>query len=360
MLSFDPHMPLEAACTYFYLTGKTHWQSTDAQALAKMLQSSNPPEFKSVLGIVGGYDEDKPHDEIPYLGSLYIDLDGCIDEAIKDFQLILSRLQERGLDLNMVRLFSSGSKGFHLEIPMVCFIHQSPKAGIKGLPAIYKEMVWQAFVTDSTDFRVYSQGRGRMWRVPNRQRENGKFKVPLTVDQALNITAESYAALVSAPRPFPALAAPSFCPGLALLYSQALDKVMKARNIKRKRSPNKTSELLQARCKAVGAALPPSILALGAGLMKPREDAGFNQIAIQLCTTAHALNMGEDELVARCAGLIADHEGDGSRYGTPRKREAALREMYDYTFDNPCYEFSVGGVRSIFPASAGLNDLRGL
>jgi hypothetical protein len=172
---------------------------------------------------------------------------------------------------------------------MACFMQQAPEAGIKGLPAIYKEVAWQAFATDSTDFRVYSQGRGRMWRVPNRQRENGKFKVPLTVDEAFTMTPKSYAALVSAPRPFRALAAPKLCPSLALLYTQACDKVVKARGIKRKRNPSKTSELLQARCKAVGAALPPSILALGAGLMKPREGAGFNQIAIQLCTTAHAL-----------------------------------------------------------------------
>jgi hypothetical protein len=87
MPSFDPNMPLEAACAYFFTTGKTTWQQTGAETLAQMLQSSNPPEFKSVLGIMGVYDEDKPRDEINYLGSLYLDLDGDIDEAIKDFQL---------------------------------------------------------------------------------------------------------------------------------------------------------------------------------------------------------------------------------------------------------------------------------
>lgn len=355
MMSLDPFIPLSGS--YFHQTGKTPWLAVGAEALTRMLQSSSPPEFRTVLGIVGDYDETSP---THYTGPLFFDFDADeIAEAVENFRGFLVKLRELGVDLNASRLFASGGKGFHIEIPQAVFMPNTPAGGVINLPYVYREIAHALYV-ETLDLRVYSARKGRMWRTPNRLRENGSYKVPLTVAEALSITADTYSAIVAAPRPFPSLATPMFCPGLALNYCKARDKVTKASNLKRKRSSGKTAELLQARCKAVGAALPPSLLALGAGLMKPRDGAGFNQIAIQICTVAHALDMSENEIVSRCAGLIAGHEGDGSRYGTPSRREAALREMYCYTLDNPCYEFSVGGVRSIFPASAALNDLKGL
>jgi hypothetical protein len=354
-MRFDPCMPLSG--NYFHQTGKTTWRAVNAETLTQMLQSSNPPEFRTVLGIVGDYNETTPPH---YTGPLYFDFDAAeIADAVEYFQVVLLKLQDLGVDLEACRLFASGGKGFHIEIPQAVFMAKVPPHGIQALPLIYKELAYRLAVP-TIDLRVYSQGKGRQWRQPNIKRANGNYKVPLTVDEALNITADTYFAIVAAPRPFPPLAPPEFCPGLAMKYSTARDNILKASNGKHKCNPSKTAALLQARCKAVGAALPPSLLALGAGRMKPREGAGFNQIAVQICTTAHALNMSENDLIGWCSGLIARHDGDGSRYGTPHKREAALREMHRYTLDNPCYEFSVGGVRSIFPASASLNDLRGL
>lgn len=355
MNSLDPFIILEGI--YFKQTGPTHWLEIEAGALAQMLQSSEPPEFRTVLGIVGAYDDTTP---THYRGPLHFDFDSSdITEACDQFRGFLGKLQGLGVDLEACRLFASGSKGFHIEIPQALFMARVPAEGVVNLPAIYKEIAHALFV-DTLDLRIYSCRKGRMWRVPNRRRENGNFKVPLTVPEALVVTAETYAALVSAPRPFPPLAAPKLCSALALAYCTAKDKVTASAAQRAKRNPSKTAELLQARCKAVGATLPPSLLALGAGLIKPREGAGFNQIAIQLSTAAHALGVAEDAFLALCAGLIRDHEGDGARYGTAAKRKAALRETYRYTEGNPCYAFSVGGVRSIFPESASLNDLRGL
>ena len=355
VMSFDPFMPLSG--NYFYHTGKTHWLAAGAEALTKFLQSSNPPEFRTVLGVVGDYDENTPSH---YTGPLYFDFDSDeIAEAVENFKAFLAKLRELEVDLYTCRLFASGGKGFHIEIPQAVFMAKSPAGGVINIPYIFREIAHALYV-NTLDLRVYSAKKGRMWRTPNRLRDNGCYKVPLTVNEALSITAETYFAFVAAPRPFPPLEPPKFSAALALAYCTARDKVTNAGKLKRNRNPSKTAALLQARCKAVNAALPTSLLALGAGLMKPREGAGFNQIAIQLCTAAHAMNMSEDDLVARCAGLIAHHEGDGKRYGTPSKREAAFRAMFRYTFDNPCYEFSVGGVRSIFPVSAGLHDLRGL
>lgn len=352
-MSHDHFMPL--AGMYFYQTGKTTWIPANAADLTQKLQGPCPPEFRTVLGIVGNYDETNP---THYSGPFYIDFDAAdIDEAAENFKVFLENLRGLGVDLNACRFFASGGKGFHVEVPQAVFMSAIPDGGVIDLPYVFREVAHTLYVT-TLDLRVYTARKGRMWRTPNRVRENGCYKVPLTVEEALNITAASYARLVAHPRNFPPLASAKYCPALAHIYSKAQDKVMKAQVTKRNSS--RTMKLLEERCRAVGAALPPSLLALGSGRIKPRAGIGFNQIAIQLCTAAHALGTNEDELVALCAGLIANHEGDSNRYGTPSRRNAALRAMFRYTSENPCYEFSVGGVRSVMPSSASLNDLRGL
>ncbi len=60
------------------------------------------------------------------------------------------------------------------------------------MPLIFREVAYKLFV-DTLDMRVYSARRGRMWRAPGVQRENGKFKVPLTKDEAFNMRVKDYA-----------------------------------------------------------------------------------------------------------------------------------------------------------------------
>ncbi|MBS0354539.1 MAG: hypothetical protein JSR83_11640, partial [Proteobacteria bacterium] len=174
-------------------------------------------------------------------------------------------------------------------------------------------------------------------------------KVPLSLDQALTMTPDTYADLCSAPRAFPPLAAPTFCAALGLLYAKAKDKVALA---KPKRS---SGGALRQR---FGAQLPPSIAALCAGRIPAR--GGWNVIALQLATLADESGIGEDALIEKCQGLIQAHDSDGSRYNTPAKREAELRRMYQYIAGNVCYAASVGGLRSILPAGMRVNDFRGL
>jgi len=62
-----------------------------------------------------------------------------------------------------VRIFATGKKGFHVEVPAEIFQTKIAKGGLTGLPAIYKEMAFSMFV-DIMDWRVYSARKGRMWR----------------------------------------------------------------------------------------------------------------------------------------------------------------------------------------------------
>lgn len=352
--AFDADMALIG--TYFYQTGETPWIETTAPDLSSRLASDNPPEFRTVLSIVGPYRDETPDSPLPRLGPLHFDFDsGDIGEAIDAFHSFLGKLEELGLDLNACRLFASGGKGFHIEIPMGCFAVEVPVEGVPRLPLVYREIAYDLIV-DCLDVRIYSMKRGRMWRVPNRQRSNGAFKVPLTVGEALNITVESYADLVSAPRPFPPLAAPTFCASLAALYSKAGAKAG-AKAVRKGRKAGAVSSALMAR---FNGSLPPSLAALGQGRFPAREGVGWNRIALQLALAAQAIGMNEDQTVSAFAGLIRDHESDGNRYNSPRKREDELRRMFDYVADSPSYEFSVAGLRSLFPVGMRVNDFRAL
>lgn len=336
---------------HFYQTkGETTWIHASRDKLAQLLDS-HPPEFITVLGVSKPYDGDR-EEETRYLGPMYFDLDGSLDEVIPQFhKLLLKLVDESHLNLSQVRMYATGGRGFHLELPQSIFMPAVPEDGVRHLPRIYREMALELIV-DTMDMAVYSGKRGRQWRVPNRQRPNGRFKVPITLEEALSITPETYSQLCSSPRPWPPLQPPELNSGLALLFSICQRKVLQT--ISRQSKANKIdAEMLR----RFGGKFPPCMRPLMEG--KIQSPQGFNRVALQLAATAHALGVGEDELVNQCAGLIRSHQSDGNRYDTPAKREAELRGQFKYTRNSP-YPASVGGIRSILPGGFPTRDLMGI
>lgn len=349
--SLDPHLLLETA-TYYEVTGKTTWRPVASDALAEMLSSCQPPEYRTVLGIIG--DMASSSDSWRYRGPLYFDFDGPLDASIDGFQSLLAKLIECGIDLDAVRLFATGGRGFHAEVPMSCFMPVVPAEGVPLLPYIYRAMV-ESLQTACMDMAIYSAKSGRMWRVPNRRRSNGFFKVPLTSAEAFAVTSESYIELCAAPRAFPPLEAPMFAPELGALFEAGAAKVAAQAELAAHRQANAdcaNAELLR----RFGGQLPPTLAALGRGLFPAR--GGWNKVAMQFAITAHAVGMDEAALLSACSGLIEKHESDG-RYSSPVRRRAELSAQYDYCGQRG-YEFSVGGVYSILPQGLFANDLKGL
>jgi hypothetical protein len=101
------------------------------------------------------------------------------DTDTDKFQHFLGVLLEQGVDLQAVRMFATGGRGYHIEVPQEIFLPKPAKPGIPRLPLIYREMAYELYV-DPLDLRVYSTRKGRMWRTVGVKRENGKFKVPIT------------------------------------------------------------------------------------------------------------------------------------------------------------------------------------
>jgi hypothetical protein len=138
-----------------------------------------------------------------------------------------------------------------------------------------------------------------------------------------------------------------------VLYAQAEQKVTAV--AKRKKDSTKDKALL-ARFKGE---YPPTLARVMAG-EGTATDAGFNQIAMQIAITSHALGKSEAQMLEACAGLIEKHVSDGSRYNTPAKRRMALSSMHAYTSNNICYSYSRDAVRKLAPEGADTSDLDGL
>lgn len=295
--------------------------------------SSIKPTFVTVLSLDTLLD-DAPQrevlDRVKYQGPMYFDLDAAdISESIEGGKALLAKLLEEGLSESDIEIFLSGKKGLHFLIPEECFMEKV--APVVKLPAIYKEMAFKLAV-DTVDFKVYTARKGRMLRTCYNIRENGNYRVPISAVELKTLTPESYGELCKAPRYVAKTLAPSFKAKFALIYEAALQKIS---SIKRRKPKPVDSAQLKQHLPVVQQILK------GEGL----GDAGFNKLAIQLCIYAREANWSCDQLVENAQGLCTNHQSDG-RYNSPKRREAELRRMYDYIYDNPAYDYDLSALRS--------------
>jgi hypothetical protein len=210
-------------------SSKEEWH----EALAEMREeivAKKKPRYTTVLDLdtlIQKSHTREDIDKVKYRGPFYIDFDGSnsdLDTVIGKVRQFINQLEENEVDLDSLSWYASGSRGFHVEVPVALFTPKPSKTGVAQLPQIYREMLHQVYI-DTMDLRVYSSRSGRQWRTPNVERENGKYKVPVTAQEIKDMTAEDYEELVSAPRAWPDIAAPKLNNFLAVIYSKAEQKV---------------------------------------------------------------------------------------------------------------------------------------
>ena len=312
------------------------------------------PAFTTVLDMSAA-PADNDWSKVRYRGPFYADFDadGDIELACEKFQEFLGKLHaELDFDVEQARLYATGGKGFHLEIPADCFFVKLPQQGTAWLPYIYRSMAEQLMV-DTLDLNVYTGKRGRQWRTPNVKRENGCYKVPLTVEEALAMTPELYAELVAEPREVPQPVPASCNSRFAMLFDRSKERMQQHMRGKKKRA--EVANALLAPWKKASRT-PPSIDRIMQG-EELRDDAGFQAIAMQLAIYATSVEMSEDEFVDRCQGLVKNHVSDGTRYGTPDRRRAELRRMHQYMAENSLYEFETAPVVRLLKPGSDVSDL---
>ncbi len=345
---------------YFYYQGANKqgpWKPVPASVRDKTLADTNAV-FCSVLAVSKLVDNIEPSekDKLAYSGPFYLDWDSLdIAKAIEKVNQVLDKFVEMELDLDSIYLYATGMKGFHAEIPMAAFYDgKLPKNGVVALPLAYKEMVYELAV-DTLDLKIYSSGKGRMWRLPNVKRpDNGKYKVQVTAQELRNLAPTDeerqlpreelaaliqgrYDAMVSAPRAYIPVKQPVFNIALHLMFAQAkqnIEERLKARG-SRKRDP---LEKAKARMPSV------RLMMAGQGI---RPDAGFHAIAMQVSIAATTAGITPEKMIEECQGLIHNHQSDGDRYNTPAKRTEELLRLYDYMLDNPGYDFGVGAIKAL-------------
>lgn len=328
--------------------GEEVWQPVPASQRDSI--EAGGPVFITALS-VSKLVEDLSHEDklkLAYAGPFYCDWDSEDETVvIGKVQEFLDKLEDLGVNLEMCKLYATGNRGYHLEVPPEMFMEKVPKSGTVGLPMIYREMALNLIV-DTLDMRVYSAGRGRMWRVPNVERSNGRYKVRLTPEEMREMTPELCQALTSEPREPWTPKLPEFCVKLSIEFTRAQQKV---EELLKKRARYKPDPLLREKASCYSVQMAMS----GLGI---KEGVGFQNISLQLACAANAAGMSEDLFVIECADLITSHKSDGSRYNSDARRAEELRRMWRYTHGNPCYEFSIGAMKSILTHSAP--DLDGI
>lgn len=293
------------------------------------------PTFITVLACDSLITKESPKgmiDAAKYLGPLYFDLDAAeIEESIAGAKALWAKLKEYELTASDVEIYLSGKKGLHFLIQPKVFMEKV--AEVNKLPAIYKEIAFTLAV-DTLDFGVYSARRGRMFRTHYNARDNGNYKVQITVEELASLTSATYAELCRAYRPL-VQGNPTFRPQFAILYATVQQRI---------------SALKKARTKPVDANTLRKHAPIVQRLMKGEKvktGVGFNKIAIQLGIYANEAKLTEDDFIAKCEGLINNHTGDGYRYNSPFKRESELRRMYCYFEENSGYQYALGPIQSM-------------
>ena len=129
---------------------------------------------------------------------LDLDKDGNIPLVIEEAHKILDNLfKQYGVNPNEWRIWFSGGKGVHLEILASVL---GLEDGRKNLPLVFKALA-REFVEklglETVDLSIYCMKTGKPFRREGIQRENGNYKVPVTLEE---LTAENHDSFIKAPR----------------------------------------------------------------------------------------------------------------------------------------------------------------
>ena len=166
-----------------------------------------------------------------FRGSFYADFDAPEGEARKSVAHLQRQLADcllelcRRLDLDPRQpcLWFSGSKGFHLLLSSALFSRKEVEH--PRLPTVYKIFCRRLGLADLADMAVYSEGRGRLWRVEGCRRANGCHKMPLTLAQLDVLGLETIRKRSRTPPTPTGNPKPVFCPKLARIFEQALAEI---------------------------------------------------------------------------------------------------------------------------------------
>lgn len=165
---------------------------------------------------------EKSDNSSKFVVPLFFDIDAVNDLIVaRESALVLSHMLENNayIPLDMIEIFFSGYKGFHLVVPLAVF--EPPSCN--DCLALNKRMAEKA---EESGIRFIDKGvytLKRIWRLPNsRNGKSGLFKIPLSYEELRDIDIKGIQRLAKTPRPQNSFVTPILIPEVAKWYNQAL------------------------------------------------------------------------------------------------------------------------------------------
>lgn len=123
-----------------------------------------------------------------------IDSKSLQDAFDKTKSLLIKLMREFNVDLRKLRIYFSGSKGFHIEIPAKLF------GGFIPSPRLHEEFKALAkLISKDVDGSIYE--KLRLWRIGNTiNSKSGLYKIPLTLDEMFSLTIDEIKKIAQMPR----------------------------------------------------------------------------------------------------------------------------------------------------------------
>ena len=281
-------------------------------------------------------------------GDFCVDFDGpgAIQNARDLFLVHLPDLY--GADPYECRFFMSGQKGVHVEVPSVCF---GAADGDPLLPKVYKRIAAELkamFNLDTLDMAVYNMKRGRMWRLPNVKRSNGRYKAPLTLEEFRDLAESDLVELTKAPREIDIIddSPPEVCPDLKMLFDDA-----KAFVYKEKAERGDADTLTEEEKARISKAIPPCVKYI-LTTCPITDNTNFNKLVLNL--VKYFITAGYDE--QRSIELVKpflEKYPHSETYTTPEKRSQHWRELWLYLSGNNDASFQCSYMKGMgFPGNA--------
>lgn len=267
-------------------------------------------------------------DDVSYRGDLWFDLDaGSLEQSIQDLHSLMNAFKSVGVaDLRYLHYFASGSKGFHVQVPAELF---GGGQAVKRLPLIYRQMAIQlaerAGIAE-LDMKPYFGKRGGMLRVENKPRPDGRYKVPLNLEEVETITVEKYLQYVSAPRTVKTPKLEKGFPTPAILTQMYIDAKKDAQYVAAARKHKPVPD--EALKKFGNDNHPLCVQWLAEGGEKVRKDVHWNQKALQMAAYLAHVEMSDHDREWLVEEISKNHTSRRFPSQSARKKDVHDRTEY--------------------------------
>lgn len=286
-------------------------------------------------------------------GNLPLDFDSknTPEKALQDLRtLCLVHLPELfGIDPYAIEYYASGSKGFHAILPARFFDAQD---GDPYLPLTYKRIAaeWKEKLSlETLDLSLYNMQRGKMFRIANVRRSNGRYKVPLTLEEVRDFSIDDLSKLTEARRKIDRVDVDLYeSEELGNLYRttrETLHKEMAER-------PEPVVELPKEEQKKLAKNLPPCISHILTAMPPKSETVNFNRLTMLLVNYFQMGGWDKQGVWTKVQPFIKNYP-HSETYDTTEKRLSHWKTQWGYLQDNPAYTFNCSYVKGLgLPGSA--------